>query len=404
MRLFGRTLNISFERLRNGSWINYHQNKLTAKWGNEDALKISLNNPIVSTLINIRADYLSKANIYEVNSQNEPIENSEFNKLITNPNPYQSKEDFLKQLEWYLICFGYVYTRPYGAVGFAPDYLYNLYTPNISFDKEFKKTILNERKEVKELEDYSFKYTDVNTVKTISLKDVVPFYDQANLCSDNPIIAPSRIDSIRKQIETIESLADAGKVSIDTYGREMIYKEKQGNGVSGAVPLPNQDKKDMEDKWQNDYGSGMGRKRTVILNKEMGWKSMHIPTRDLGSKELLELNGNLISQSLQVPNEIYKSFTQGDTFENKKQAEVMFIQNVMQARADNIASSFAQQFGVMIKADYSHLPSMQVIEEQKANKLLKISQAIRNLTQSGFDINAANDYLLDNGLNNLNNG
>ena len=396
-------LRISWERLNNGSYINYSVNNLNANWSTTADLELALNNSVLSTLINIRADYLSKFKFYEVNSQNEPIENSEFNKLINSPNPYQSKEDFLKQFEWYTICFGYVFQRPYGASGFTSNYLYNLYSPNITFEKELKRSLIQKKSDVQALDKLAFTYKDIDTDLSMTFSDVIPFYDQANGLTVNPLTSPSRIKSIRKQVDNINAAFDAQKISTETLGREMVFKQSMSNSMDNALPLHPDDKKDMEDKFQR-YGLGADRNRTVILEKEMGWKSMHIPHSDLGFEEIIKVNANLISQNMQVPNEIYKAYTEGDTFENKKQAEIMFLQNVMQPRADNLANSWGSFFDIDVKASCEHLPSMQVIEEQKADRLLKISQAVRNLTQSGFSPESANQYLIDNGLTSLQNG
>ena len=67
---------------------------------------------------------------------------------------------------------------------------------------------------------------------------------------------------------------------------------------------------------------------------------MTIRLSDLGLNESRETNSNIIAQRYQVPNEIYKAFTKGDTFENQKQAEINFIQNVTQPRANDLANSW----------------------------------------------------------------
>ena len=261
---------IGWERLKNGSWLNYKQNTLQASWSTDANLQMALDNPVLSTLINIRADYLSKFNFYEVDEKGDKKEVSEFNTLIASPNPYQSKEDFLKELEWIIICSGWCYQLPYGASGMGASYMYNLTPSNITFNQELKRSIIQKRSDIKQLDEFSFKYRDLDTDINLKLKDIIPFYDTANGLSGNPLFAPSRVDSIRKQAQNISIAADAQNIMTKTIGREMIFKEKQTNQMSDAMPLPKEDKDDMERKFQG-YGAAMD-KRTVILNKEMGWK------------------------------------------------------------------------------------------------------------------------------------
>ena len=390
-------LNISWERLKNGTWLNYDRNNLTASWSTDANLKLALNNPVLSTLINIRADYLSQFNFFEVNEAGEKIDNSDFNRLIENPNPYQSKQDFLKQLEWYILCYGWVYQRPYGATGMGTDYLYNLSTPDITFDKDLTRSLIQKRSDVKELGKLSFNYRDLDTDINMELKDVIQFFDVSNGLNGNPFTSPSRVTSIRKQIDNTSAAADAQNIMIKTVGREMIFKEKQSNSMDSAMPLANGDKEDMERKFQR-YGAQTGRNRTVILNKEMGWKSMHVPHSDLGFEEIMALNSNLMGQALQVPNSVYKAYMQGDTFENQSQGLLGFLQGAMQARANDIANSWGSYFGIKVKASIEHLPIMTKIEDVKIDRVLKISQAFRNLTQGGLTSEQANQYMIENGL------
>ena len=390
-------LNISWERLRNGDILNYDQRQLTADWSNGGNLKLALENPVLSTLINIRADYLSQFNFFEVNDDGEKVDNSDFNRLIENPNPYQSKQDFLKQLEWYILCYGWVYQRPYGATGMGTDYLYNLSTPDITFDKDLTRSLIQKRSDVKELGKLSFNYRDLDTDINMELKDVIQFFDVSNGLNGNPFTSPSRVTSIRKQIDNTSAAADAQNIMIKTVGREMIFKEKQSNSMDSAMPLANGDKEDMERKFQR-YGAQTGRNRTVILNKEMGWKSMHVPHSDLGFEEIMALNSNLMGQALQVPNAVYKAYMQGDTFENQSQGLLGFLQGTMQARANDIANTWSSYFGVKIKASIEHLPIMSKVEDIKIDRVLKISQAFRNLTQGGLTSEQANKYMQENGL------
>lgn len=391
---------ISWERLKNGDFLTYERNKLSASFSTKQNIEIALANPVLATLINIRADYLSQFNFFEVNDAGDKVENSEFNRLIENPNPYQSKQDFLKQLEWYILCYGWVYQRPYGASGLGTDYLYNLSTPDITFDNEIKRSLIQKRADVKQLGKISFNYKDFDTNISMEVKDVIQFFDVSNGLCGNPFTSPSRVDSIRKSTENISLALDAQNIMGGQIGREMIFKEKQSNSMDSAMPLANGDKQDMERKFQG-YGARKGGNRTVILNKEMGWKSMHIPHQDLGFEETISLNANLMAQALQVPNAVYKAYMQGDTYENQSQGLLGFLQGTMQARANDIANTWSSYFNIKIKASIEHLPIMAKVEDVKIDRVLKISQSFRNLTQGGLTSEQANQYMIDNGLKNI---
>jgi len=91
----------------------------------------------------------------------------------------------------------------------------------------------------------------------------------------------------------------------------------------------------------------------------------------------------------------------GSTFENQKEALIGFVQNTVQGVADDLANSWTSHFGYEerpIKASFSHLPVMQHAEDKKADKLLKISTAYRNLIQAGLSNEDVNTIFMNQGI------
>ena len=147
---------------------------------------------------------------------------------------------------------------------------------------------------------------------------------------------------------------------------------------------------------------GAGRSRAIIGNN-LSWESLHINLKDLGLQDSIAANGTIVANALKVPSEIYEFLVNGSnkTFENQAQARVAFVQQVVQPLADNIANSINSYIGyeeTPLVGSFAHLPEMQIIEDMKSDKVLKLSQAIRNLVQAGFTLEQANDYLETNGI------
>ena len=122
--------------------------------------------------------------------------------------------------------------------------------------------------------------------------------------------------------------------------------------------------------------------------------------KDLGFKDSLATNSNLITQMYQVPNEIYKAFMQGATFENQKEAMIGMYQNVIQPVADDLASTWSDYFELSnpIKASFEHLPVMQFNEQRKADKILKIATAYEKLVRAGVETNAIEELFDSQGV------
>lgn len=371
-----------------------------------DKLELSRNNSTLASVISIRADYLSKVKFYVENSNGDKIFDDPSLEFIKNPNPYQSTEDFLIQFEWFLCAYGWVYQRPYMSVtNNTPRYMYNLNSGQITFSDSMPDSIIITKAQENKYLNSEFEYADTNTTKNIKFRDIIPYFDVANSINNqlqySTVTSPSRLDSIIKETSNVSLASDAENVVIQTNGREMIFNDNTGGAIpDSGIPLAEDDRKNIAKILNRPMT--FGGKRTLTPSKKLGWVNMSVKLSDLGLNESRETNSNIIAQRFQVPNEIYKAFTKGDTFENQKQAELKFIQNVIQPRANDIASSWTNAFGDEnrpFKASFDHLPTMQVAEEIRAEKALKISTTIRNLVQgAGLSEEQAMDFVSNMGI------
>ena len=396
---------IGYTRLSDGS--NYYSigNGNTSFLGGTDPLEMSLKNPVISACIEIRAKLLSQAEFYIEESNGDKNLDDDLIKLINNPNVHQSKQDFLKQFEWFKSTYGWVYQKPYAALGFTPKAIFNLKSSNIEFPKEMLNPMVWTDKDVKNYYKQKFIYKIQDEEKSIELKQVIPFYDLSNSLSDKKegfITSPSRIESIIKQISNIGLIGDAENVMIQTNGREMFFGgQTKGGNLGISLQLDSEDKNNIERNLMNNYGFGAGKRRSIALKNEAGHKSLHIPLKDLGLHESLISNANIVREAYEVPNELYDTYMKGSTFENQKEALIGFVQNTVQGVADDLANSWTSHFGYEerpIKASFSHLPVMQHAEDKKADKLLKISTAYRNLIQAGLSNEDVNTIFMNQGI------
>ena len=396
---------IGYTRLSDGS--NYYSigNANTSFLGGTDPLEMSLKNPVISACIEIRAKLLSQAEFYIEESNGDKNLDDDLIKLINNPNVHQSKQDFLKQFEWFKSTYGWVYQKPYAALGFAPKAIFNLKSANIEFPKAMLNPMVWTDKDVKNYYKQKLIYKIQDEEKSIELKEVIPFYDLSNSLNDKKegfITSPSRIESIIKQISNIGLIGDAENVMIQTNGREMFFGgQTKGGNLGISLQLDTEDKNNIERNLMNNYGFGAGKRRSIALKNEAGHKSLHIPLKDLGLHDSLISNANIVREAYEVPNELYDTYMKGSTFENQKEALIGFVQNTVQGVADDLANSWTSHFGYEerpIKASFSHLPVMQHAEDKKADKLLKISTAYRNLIQAGLSNEDVNTIFMNQGI------
>jgi len=403
MGLFnGLMSSLGYVRYSNGSgWYSVTKNNTTYLDG-KDKLSLAINHSTLSSVISIRADYLSKAKFYIEDENGDKDFNHESLKWLKNPNPHQSGEDFLMQYEWFLCAYGWVYQRPYlNSFKDGVKYMYNLNPSQIQFPNKMGDTIIVTKSDERNYYGKEFSYKDVQTNKSIKFLDVIPYFDVTSSIDNSQtgaVTSPSRIDSIIKEVSNVSLASDAENIVIETNGREMIFSEQSGANLGGALKLEEKDRRNIKEVLNKPLSHG---NRTLTPSKKLGYINMTVKLGDLGLNKSRETNSNIISQRYQVPNEIYKAFTTGDTFENQRESQVGFVQNVMQPRADDLAASWTNSFGDPnnpFKASYEHLPSMQILEGKKADKALKITTSMRNLVQSGLTEEDAKDFMNNLGI------
>ena len=400
MNLIDRALGaIGYIRYKDGSHFNLKRN---ANFLGGDKLKIATSNPVVSACISIRAQILSQAEFYIEGANGEMETDHEVIKLINNPNPLQSKQDLLKQFEWFKCVFGYVYQKPYGATGFTPDYLYNLNSGNIDFPDDILSPLMIDKSEVDAYFEQQFKYTDeTDKERLFQLNSIIPFYDVTNgleATEYSAITGKSKLDAVIKQVSNIGLVGDAENVIIQSNGREIFSNEGKGSNLGSSMPLAGEDKKQIENRLINNYGFGGGKRRSIATQSPINWQSIHIKHSDLGFEESIATNATLVREIFGIPNELYSAHKTGATFENQKEALIGFVQNVMQPVADDLANSWTSYFKLEdtpIKVTFKNMPVMQHTEQKKADKVLQIATAYEKLVRAEMDT-ATIEALFDN--------
>lgn len=363
---------------------------------------VALANPISLGLIDKIANYLAQANIYIENDENR---NSPLIQLIDNPNEFQSKEDFFKEFVFNYISCGYQFIAPIGAVGFERDVkrvdsLYNLNPMFIDYGNANIQTKLLTRQEVQESNNLKFRYQiqqgkdgQSSSYKTFDYKDVIGFFDIANgLDNDFLLSSPSRLDSVLQPCVNIIKAFEAQNIVIKSNGREMFFSEAKGSELGLHKNLDKGDVKEIQ-RASSKYGMEHGQYRSMFLNKETGWKSLHINAKDLATEETIKTASIAIATALNVPKELIPVFD-NSAYNNRKEALIDLIQGTVEPILADICSTLTSQFGyekTPLKYSVDHLAPMQHIEQVKTDKALKLSQAFRNFTQSGMTPEQANE-------------
>ena len=393
---------VDYIRYGDGSnWYSQLGKGQTTYLNGKDKLETSLNNPVVAACSQIRANLLSKVEFYqEING--ERTTDTEWVALLNNPNKLQSKQDFLIQYEWYRLAYGWVYQKPYAPIGMVPTAIYNLNPKHIEFPNKIQSGLLFTSEDEANFFEQKFSYEEPQQdKKNIEFNDVMMYFDVANGLNDGKtsiITSPSRLASVIKSVSNIELGLDAENTIIQTNGREIFNQTNDGKMIKN-LQMDAEDRRDVHEKLINKYNVSKGT-RSLTPKHPMGWINASMKLNDLGFVESGANNANYICGMYEVPNELYKAFMKGATFENQKEAVIGMYERTIQPVADDLASTWSSHFELEnpIKASFDHLPVMQHTEQKKADKLLKIAMAYEKLTRSGLSTDSIEELFRTQGI------
>ncbi len=394
----------SYIRYGDGShWYGQLQKGQTSFLGGKDNLETSLNNPVVAACSQIRANLLSKVEWYQEGADGERLKDTEWVNLLNNPNSLQSKQDWLIQYEWYRLAYGWTYQRPYGSVGMTPTAVFNLNPRYIEFPNKMQSSIIFTTEDEQRFFEQKFNYDEPDQdTRSIEFKDVMMYFDIANGLSEGKssiVTSPSRLASVIKSVSNIGLGLDAENTIIQTNGRELFSQDTKGGALNIQQAMDKGDRQDIQDKLINKYNVSRGN-RSVVTNKPVDWTNISMKLNDLGFVESGANNSKYITQMYEVPNELYKAFMRGDTFENQKEALIGMYEKTIQPVADDLASTWTNYFELdqPIKASFDHLPVMQHTENIKAEKLLKVAMAYEKLVNAGLSTASIEELFRGQGI------
>ena len=370
-----------FTRNKNGD--TYYDIRAIGDWtGALDNLTLAQNHPILTPAILFVAKLFSQAEFSMVDSSgNVRSRKNSLLELLNNPNPYQTRQDFLETLMFMMVAQGVGIVAKQTVIGFdEPRALHvldkELITwPNGLDNKKWR------RSSKAELDRMLIKYDIDNENLTYRLGDLMFFYDLPNALDRNPFEAKSRIDGLKQTlINTMDSMV-AKNIILKSNGKEIVSAKKDG------FPLTPEEKSDIESMFNDKMGLAFNRKRGVVTKSDVNWKSLHIALRDLGLDESTKVDGNIVYTALHIPKDILSLEAKKTTYNNFKESMVSYVQNEMQSSLAAVCAVFNKHFEyptTRLAGNYEHLPIMQFILLERYDVALKRANALRALLTTGI--------------------
>ena len=328
-----------------------------------------------------------KVKLYEVGAggvKGDEISTHSLLDRIAQPNPLNDWKSFLLNYFVNKKVFGNGYVLKYAPSNFPIEkngvfwVLPSQYTYPTPVAKAFN-TYYQGNKLDEFIRGYNFyNPAKLNAVPTWGVEDVMhqkePNLKYTNNNTDlvrNLLEGMSPLETLSEPISNIKKAYEAQNVILNKRGALGILTPKNSKDSIGAVTLKPKDKQDLQDQFQN-YGLGKEQWQYILSNVEMIWQPMSLPIRELMLFEGIESSMIAICNSLNFPI-LLMNYLKGSTFANLNEVKKSLYQDNVIPEANSFMQAFnnfigTKDMGVVLEADYSHIPVLQNDLKSEAEK------------------------------------
>lgn len=380
INLFGREL-FRVERNRLGEFSYEFINGETFI-DNGRYLDTYLTNPVLATIVNLRAEIYSQMKIRHFKGDKE-VENSIYTKLLSQPNFFQSQQDFFFQQMVFLSVDGtdFIYQiKPFSNS--VPTAVFNLIPSEIDYKNVNKvNKFVTTKQDFKKIGEQQIKYTLDNTVYNLKLSELIPTYDLANgLVQNSMFISPSRVRGIAQVLSNIDKNLKSKGVNLEM--SQKYLAKSTGNGEQSHI---------LEDDRKSIWNA-IAKKTLMITNANVGVDHLVSDMKRLYLDEQFADDANKCLLAFGMNKHVLNYFTKdaglGNSGELISQSMISYIQNSIQNTADNTMSSISSQWGLIdngerLVASYDHLPVMQKTVNDKIASFKEMQELIKLGIENG---------------------
>lgn len=373
-------------------------------------------NPVLNGCISILAQAGANGKKYLVDSKgNEVGWDSKKQSVIQarklfvdRPNPLQSPFEFMYERYYYLTTFGNNYVYFNNPTLMRTDILTVQSMVNLNSEfVEVKQTgkFFDQIDITGIISEYSL--TNYEPPKVFT-PDRIAHFNELNISGiGNSIMGTPRLQSLALPIENTQLAFEAMNVILKSRGMQGIIKTSTKDGQGTQVPLSTNLKKEIDDKFKEGYGVLDKQKQFLIVQADIEYIKTIMNSQELGIYNEFSNNAMIISNGLGVPNELYKTYTQGATFENQLQAVRRLYQDRVIPMVENDDKVFTDRlrlrdYGLELRTSFDHIPALQESFKEEATAL---SMNVRS-ANTAYNDNAItwNQYLEMIGLESVPDG
>jgi hypothetical protein len=302
----------------------------------------------------------------------------EYAKLLENPNILQGQNPFLNQYLRQLIVYGnqFIYKNSASKITTTPQSLINVSAANIKpkltgklFDQVTLEGIVS-----------GYEYDENGNKKAFETSQIL-WSKISDL--DNNLIGYSPLKAMKYPLSnTVAAYQYLNCISTEKGAIGVL--SSQSKDAMGALPMTEDEKKQLEAAYRNENGIEDNQKKIHITSSSVTWSPMSYPTKDLLLMEQIDANFLSILNVLGVNQNLFIN----STYENLKNGLIQTHNDTVVVYADGFTQALGKFIGVpethRLVLDYSHLPYLQADKKTDADTFQSVSLALNNLVTSGI--------------------
>lgn len=374
--IFGKKINDIEKDVNGNYWLMHNEGAFT---NNQELFWYSLNNPVLATVIASRAKLFSQMKIAHIDANGEEIKNSQYTKALSNPNYFQSQQDFLFNLMWQMSVFGqnYIYQN-FTSIGSKPEFLFNLHNDSINFKDSLKiKKFIRKDQDIKEFEQKKLVYTICDDEKiSIELKYIVPIYDLSNV--KNFFKGTSRVKPLLQVLENIQENIKSKNINLKLSQKYIGVNKTDENGQPQI----------QEDDREN-IRRALGANNIQITNGQIEFKHLISDFKKLYLDEMFQQDALTVINAFESNIDVINYALTNSTYNNQELGIIRYIQNSIQTSADDLMNSLSTSWKLTdrnekLVASFNHLPVMQSMIKTKLETFKTAVETFKVAIESGL--------------------
>lgn len=359
-----------------------------------DYLELACENIALLTIHDLRSTMFSRARVCVLDRDGNEIPNDPFLAKIADPNFSDSQQDFLYK---HLFFKGLgtnttrVIHRNKTKTVDSISAIVHLIPSNVNYNDINKfNSFVFASSDKKEVLSREIEYTLGDKVHKIPLSELIMFFDIASgLEPDSYFRSSSKVTALMPELRNIEEAQKAKNINLKFSSKFIVSGKKDaGHDQFQDVVLDPQERQDIEEKVYH---------KDILVNPNgLDVHSLANNFNNLMYDQGMANDFLRVAGAWGLSKEVVSWFAEGqDTYSNKKEAVVGWIQNSIMYEAEDFCNSYSTYLGYTaegkkIAFKYDHLPIMRAYQEEVKTKSQKNQIDIaKGLIDLGFTIDEA---------------